>query len=327
MLKKNQNTRVTGIGAALIDLLINETDEFLKKLNKTKGGMTHHQNHEIENILKKTSQKPVVVAGGAACNTIVGIGKLGGKARFIGKRGNDKYGTLFENQLIKSNVEPLFDISKTCTGKVLSVITPDFQRSMFTHLGAASKFNSNKITSNMFKNTAIAVIEGYLVINYEFIISVLKKAKKANSLICVDLSSFEVVESSKDIFKTIVKDYVDILIANEDEAKAFTGFSNKEKAIKALSENVYIAVLKVGEKGSYICSNNEILKIKPQTSSKVIDTTGAGDLWASGFLFGLANGYSLEKSGEIASLCGLEVCKVIGAHIPEQGIKRIKKIC
>ncbi len=326
MFKKNKVTGITGIGAVLVDLLVNEDDHFLRTLGKKKGGMTLVDNEEIENIIKKTSDKPVVVPGGAACNTIVGVGQLGGRARFIGSRGDDEHGVLYENQLKKFNVEPVFTVSSLPTGKVLSIITPDAQRSMFTCLGASTELDPGKINKAMFKDTAIAVIEGYLLFNPDLIMAALKSAKSAGASIALDLASFEVVENSMEILKGIVKDYVDILIANEDEAKAYTGLADEAEAIKVLSEDVSMGVLKLGERGSCISAEGRIIMVKPETGRDIVDTTGAGDLWAAGFLFGLANGFSMEKSGEIASACGYEVCRVMGAQIPDDGWNRIKKL-
>ena len=124
----------------------------------------------------------------------------------------------------------------------------------------------------------------------------------------------------------IVIDFVDILLANEDEAMAFTGHSDEIKAVSSLSNNTHIAALKVGQRGSYIAHAGKIIKIEPMGPGTAVDTTGAGDLWASGFLYGLVNGYSLEKSGTLGSACGYEVCQVVGANIPEDGWLRIKKI-
>ncbi len=326
MFTKNNCTGITGIGSVLVDLIVNEDDRFLMELGKRKGGMTLVDNDDMENILQKISGKPVVVPGGAACNTIVGVGQLGGTARFIGTRGNDEYGDFYETQLKTYNVEPVFTTSLLPTGKVLSVITPDAQRSMFTFLGASTELEPEKITKDMFKNTAIAVIEGYLLFNPELIMAALKSAKAMGALITLDLASFEVVENSGDILKNIIKDYVDILIANEDEAKAYTGSSDEKKAVKYLSEQVSIGVLKLGERGSCISAENRTIMIKPAIGKDIIDTTGAGDLWAAGFLFGLAHGFSIEKSGEIASACGYEVCRVMGAHIPDDGWNRIKTL-
>jgi len=261
---------IVSIGSALVDILTYEEDDFLERTGAVKGGMTLVDKNFIEQTLSKTKSNTSILPGGSACNTAVGIGKLGGQARFVGKCGCGSMGNLLKSSLIKNNVEPLLFTSSLPTGRVLSII--------------------------------------------------------AGALISLDLASFTVVEESKDILIKIVKKYVDILIANEDEARVFTGFSDEIKAVRALSEGVEIAILKVGERGSYISSKGKIIKIAPKVAGPAVDTTGAGDLWASGFLYGFANGYPLEKCGELASACGSEVCRVIGAHIPEEGWDRIKKL-
>lgn len=323
---EKKRTRITGIGSALVDILINESDQFLNTLEKEKGGMTLVENKDIEYILSKSKKAAIVVPGGAACNTIVGVGNLGGDARFIGRRGNDAYGKAFEEQIVKCNVEPLVSISESLTGKVLSIITPDAQRSMFTFLGATIELDPELITADMFKETAIAMIEGYLLFNRALMMAALKAAKAAGSLIALDLASFEVVNASREILEEVIKDYVDILIANEDEARAYTGCDDEHEAIEKLSQHVTYAVLKVGGRGSFVSHDKKTIRIKAQSGNAPIDTTGAGDLWAAGFLFGIAHGFSIEKSGRIASACGYEVCQVIGAQIPEEAWARIRKL-
>ncbi|CCK81431.1 adenosine kinase [Desulfobacula toluolica] len=323
---ENRRTRITGIGSALVDILINESDQFLKTLEKEKGGMTLVGDKDIQQILAETNQTPFVVPGGAACNTIVGIGNLGGDARFIGRRGDDEFGQTFEQQMVDCNVEPLVSISGSPTGKVLSVITPDAQRSMFTFLGASTELDPNSITPDMFQDTAISMIEGYLLFNRDLMIAALTAAKAAGSLVALDLASFEVVNASGDILEDIIKDFVDILIANEDEAKAYTGFDDEQKAVEKLSQGVSYGVLKVGERGSYVSHHNDIIRIDAIKGKAPVDTTGAGDLWAAGFLFGIAHGFSIEKSGQIASACGYEACQVMGAQLPEEVWSRIKKL-
>ena len=325
MPKKNI-TRVTGIGSALVDILINESDRFLSDLGKEKGGMTLVDDKDIQDILSKSNATPVVVPGGAACNTIVGIGNLGGDARFIGRKGDDAYGRTFETKLLSCNVEPVVSTSKAPTGKVLSVITPDAQRSMFTFLGASTELDPELITHNLFKESAIAMIEGYLLFNTDLIKAALTAAKAAGSLIALDLASFEVVNAARETLDDIIKDFVDILIANEDEASAYTGYTDEQKAIEKLSQHVTYAVLKVGKRGSYVSFKNHVTRIKARSGNAPKDTTGAGDLWAAGFLYGIAHGFSIEKSGQIASACGYEVCQVMGAQIPEDAWTRIKKL-
>lgn len=308
---------ITGIGSALVDVLINETDEFLQKLDKKKGGMTYVTADEQQAIISASSQAPVIVPGGAACNTILGVGNLGGAAKFIGAQGKDEYGDIFENKVRECRVEPVLSYFDTPTGKVLSVVTPDAQRSMFTDLGASSLLDPAGVTSQMFSGTAIALVEGYLLFNRDLMMAAVKAAKEAGALVALDLASFEVVNASQDILPELVKEYVDILIANEDEAKAYTGESDESAALEKLSANVTYAVLKVGSRGSYIRHDNTVTRIAPVKGNAPVDTTGAGDLWASGFLYGIANGHSIEKSGQLGSMCGYEVCQVMGAQIPD----------
>jgi sugar/nucleoside kinase (ribokinase family) len=315
---------ITGIGSALVDVLINETDEFLHKLNKEKGGMTYVTSAEQQDIISASSQIPVIVPGGAACNTILGVGNLGGTARFIGARGEDEYGDIFEDKVWECQVEPVLSYFETPTGKVLSIVTPDAQRSMFTDLGASSLLDPADVTSQMFSDTAIALVEGYLLFNRDLMMAAVKAAKAAGALVALDLASFEVVNASQDILPDLVKEYVDILIANEDEAKAYTGESDESAALEKLSVNVTYAVLKVGSRGSYIWHNNTVTRIEPVKGNDPVDTTGAGDLWAAGFLYGIANGLSIEKSGRLGSMCGYEVCQVMGAQIPEQVWEKIR---
>jgi sugar/nucleoside kinase (ribokinase family) len=319
-------TLIAGIGAALIDLLLPESENFLKKTGVEKGGMRLVENSVIDAVLRQSKNRPTVVPGGSACNTIIGISKLGGRARFIGKCGKDEYGSFFENDLSKNNVEPLLFKSSSPTGRVLSVVTPDAQRSLLTFLGASSETEADEISVTCFEAAAIVHIEGYLLFNKDLMMTALNYAKKAGALISLDLASFTVVEQFKDIIEGIIDNFVDILIANEDEARAFTGCVEDLDAVKALAKKADIAVLKVGERGSWIASSGNITKIEPVGSERVVDTTGAGDLWASGFLFGLLNGYPVEKCGKLASACGYEVCRVMGADIPEKGWQTIKRI-
>ncbi len=323
--KQKDSTLIAGVGSALLDILLTESDDFVSQTGAAKGGMTLVETERIEKILSTTEQTPSLVPGGSACNTIIGIGNLAQKARFLGKRGDDDLGEVFERALTQFNVDPLLEKGTTATGRVLSVITPDAQRTMFTYLGASSETDPQTITADKFADVALVHLEGYLLFNEELILAALKAAKEANTLISLDLASFTVVEASKNILTDIVNEYVDILLANEDEAKAYTGIEDEMKSLEELSKAAPIAVLKRGKRGSLIAGDGEVHTIGIMGSGEAIDTTGAGDLWASGFLYGLINGYSLEKSGTIGAACGYEVCQVIGAHIPEDGWARIKK--
>lgn len=317
---------IVGVGNALIDILAYEDEDFLKKTGAAKGGMTYVEKEFIEQTLAMLSEQPITVPGGSACNTVVGVGRLGGVARFIGKCGNGELGTFFENDLKRQNVEPALLRSNSPTGRVLSIVTPDAQRSMFTCLGASAEMLPQDISENFFENAAVVHIEGYLLFNPQLILKVLKTAKASGALVSLDLPSYNVVKESHELLRPIVETSVDILMANEDEAQAYTGQADEARAVNALAEKVDIAVLKIGERGSLIAHNNEMVPIRPQGSGHAIDSTGAGDLWAAGFLYGLVNGYPLEKCGALGSACGYEVCQVMGANIPEAGWERIRKL-
>jgi len=318
------NRLIVSIGNPLIDILAHETDSFIEKVDAVKGGMTYVEKKAIDHAIARTSGEPKVVPGGSACNTAIGVAKLGGRSRFVGKCGNDDMGDFFKENLHHQNVEPYIIPSGSPTGRVLSIITPDAQRSMLTFLGAAAEAVPEDISETCFANAAIVHVEGYLLFNAELIQSVLRKARSAGAAISLDLASFTVVESSKTILDEIITEFIDILIANEDEAEALTGHTDEIKAIHDLSKRAEIAVLKVGKRGSYIAYADNIIKVEAVESEDVIDTTGAGDLWASGFLFGLVTRYPLEKCGRLGSMCGYEVCRVVGTNIPQDGWLKIK---
>lgn len=319
-------TTIAAVGSALVDMCLLENDAFLQTTGAAKGGMTLVDATAIQNILKASSKKPAIVPGGSACNTILGIGKLGAETRFIGKRGNDELGKLFEDGLRNHNVKPvLFTTDTTPTGHVLSVITPDAQRTMFSYLGASAETDPASITPDLFENVALVHLEGYLLFNEKLMMSILKAVKTAGAMVSLDLASFTVVEVAKKLLDDICKEYVDIVIANEDEARVFTGTTDEARALDILAQKSPLAVLKVGKRGSFIAHENKRVAVKPMGDGTAIDTTGAGDLWAAGFLYGLMNGMTLEKCGQLGSACGYEVCQVVGASIPEDGWKRIRK--
>jgi len=322
----NNRQLVAGIGSALVDILIHEDDDFLAQMGVAKGGMTLVDKEDIERTLAKSSAKSSLVPGGSACNTVIGVGNLGGKARFVGKCGSGKMGNLIEDDLKRQNVEPALLRAELPTGCSLSIITPDAQRSMFTYLGASAETRPEGITVHSFKDAAVVLVEGYLLYNPDLIKTALSTAKKAGAKIALDLASYTVVAESQALLEHLVEAHVDILIANEDEAEAYTGHRDERRALEALAAKADIAVLKVGPRGSYVTHAGDTIAVNPMGDGNALDTTGAGDLWAAGFLFGLVNGYSIEQCGRLGSACGYEVCQVIGASIPADGWERIKKL-
>jgi sugar/nucleoside kinase (ribokinase family) len=307
---------VVGVGSALIDILAHEDDAFVDRSGAAKGGMTYVDSEAIDRVLEQTTQAPTIVPGGSACNTMVGIGELGGQARFVGKCGNGRMGQLFRSDLKKHGVDPFLIASDSPTGRVLSIITPDAQRSMLTYLGASAETSPGEVAAAPLDDAAIVHVEGYLLFNRELILAVLESAKKAGARVSLDLASFNVVEEARDILPDLVARYVDILIANEDESLAYTGIRDETEALEALSRHVDLAVLKLGARGSRIAYKDQRLTVDAHGDGSAVDTTGAGDLWAAGFLYGLVHRMPLAQSGDLGSRCGRAVCQVVGANIP-----------
>jgi sugar/nucleoside kinase (ribokinase family) len=319
-------TMVAGVGSALVDVLLRESHEFLAASGAHRGGMKLVDAAEIERVLARSSCTPETVCGGSACNTIVGIGNLGGRARFIGKRGRDELGELLERDLRRNGVEPLLFTSDSPTGRVLSVVTPDAQRSMFTYLGASAEARPEEITPEALAGAAVVHIEGYLLFSERLIRAALAAARDAGALVSLDLASYTVVESSRAILRDIVRDSVDILIANEDEARVYSGNDDEQRALAGLAADAPLAVLKLGKRGSVIASGGTHTRVERMGGGEAVDTTGAGDLWAAGFLYGMVHGYGVERAGRLGSACGYEVCQVLGAQIPPAGWERIRAL-
>jgi sugar/nucleoside kinase (ribokinase family) len=325
--EKKRSKLIVGVGSALVDILTREGDDFLEAAGAVRGGMLYVDRDHIERTLSRAGGTPHVVPGGSACNTVVGIGNLGGNARFVGTCGQGAMGLFFENALRAHNVDPRLFRSETATGRVLSIITPDAQRSMLTFLGAAAETRPEDIGEDLFENAAVVHIEGYILFNPDLMRKAVIAATAAGARVSLDLASFNVVQEARGFLAGIVKEYVDILIGNEDEVRAYTGETDPLRAVQALGREVDIAALKIGPCGSLIVRDGRIVRVPPAGDGRpAVDTTGAGDLWASGFLYGLVEGYPLEKCGALGSACGYEVCQVVGASIPDDGWQRIRKI-
>lgn len=323
-MNKNPKKLIVGIGSALVDILAREDDHFISRAGAVRGGMQLVEHERIESLFSELSGGHTVVPGGSACNTVLGVGRLGGSARFVGKCGDDHFGDLFRESLTRHKVEPALFSSEKPTGRVLSIITPDAQRSMLTYLGASAETAPEEVESGVFEGATIVHVEGYLVFNRPLLERTLVAAKNAGAKVSLDLASHNVVKENRDYVEGLVSDFVDILIANEDEAEAYTGHTNEMAALEKLAEKAAVAALKLGPRGSMIKAEGRVVVVKARGDGSAIDTTGAGDLWAAGFLYGMAMGFDLNKCGELGSACGHEVCQVVGAHIPDEGWHRIR---
>lgn len=316
------NIQVMGIGSPLVDILIQVDEEFMDSIGGDKGGMVLVENATITEILNRSKAPFEQAPGGSAANTIRGLAKLGLPSGFVGKVGRDGLAEYLEDTFKKNGVTPLLKRGNGETGRVLSMVTPDSQRTMRTYLGASLELGPADISPNEFKNAEIVHVEGYLLFNRDLILAVLKAAKEAGVRVSLDLASFEVVNAAKDILPDILKNYVDIVFANEDEAFAFTGKAEQE-SLDELAKLCELAAVKVGKDGAYLKRGDLVCKVEA-CEAHVVDTTGAGDLWASGFLYGIIRGFELSRCGYMGSLLASKVIENIGASITEKGWAEIK---
>jgi sugar/nucleoside kinase (ribokinase family) len=309
--------RILGIGNALVDVLVNLPDDhLLNEFNLPKGSMQHVDEVTANHLWNKIQPIGVrVVAGGSAANTMAGIARLGLPCRFIGKIGSDDLGRHFAEDQATNGVESLLLSSKTATGRCTVSITPDAERTMATYLGAAIELAPEDLNEEMFEGYDYFHIEGYLVQNHALVRCAVETAKAKGQIISLDLASYNVVEQNLEFLRDILRNYVDIVFANEAEALAFTG-AQPQEALHELGKYCPIAVVKLGCDGSLVKSGDKAYTISPYPT-KAIDATGAGDLYASGFLYAHALGMPLDKCGDIGSFVSDKVVGVIGPKLPD----------
>jgi sugar/nucleoside kinase (ribokinase family) len=317
--------KIIGMGNALVDILSKiESDNALDNLSLAKGSMQLIDGKVLSSLKEQVTDYHLAT-GGSASNTISGLAKLGVPTGFIGKIGEDNIGDFFREDASRQGVQAYLLTSKTNnSGCCFAFISPDGERTMATHLGAACELDINDLHFSMFENCSILHIEGYLIYNRSIVEKAILMAKEAGLKISIDLASFNVVDENLEFLRKLITEYVDIVFANEEEAKSFTG-KEAQEALLHISDLCEIAVVKIGKDGSYIKSREEGSQVYvPATEAKAIDTTGAGDLYASGFLYGLTSGFSLEDCGRIGSIVAGNVVEVIGAKMEEARWNAIK---
>ena len=313
--------KVLGMGAALVDILANVDDAWIESQGVQKGGMNMVDWPQMEKFLGSL-KNPLRVPGGSTCNTMVGLSRLGGSAAFISKIGGDDLGRIFQKHLKDNGVESKLGISEAATGCVFSAVTPDAQRSMWTYLGASDFLASEDFVPALYDGVGLLYAEGYRAFNADCFKKSFTLARSLGVETALDFSSFGVVEACRKTFDELFADkMIDIIIANEDEAFAYAGVK-EEAALDVLAKKAHVAVVKIGKRGALIAGDGKVVRVQAGPA-KAIDTTGAGDLWASGFLYGYMNGWDMERSGNLGSVVSNEVVQVMGAQIPEDGWKRI----
>ncbi len=307
--------KVLGIGNAIVDVLCKVDENFLRKNSLTKSTMKLIDEEEFNKLLSNLKIEETI-SGGSVANSIVGLSQLGNNVGFIGKVKNDNLGQKYEDGLKKEKVNYLYSKKDELlpTGTCLILITPDSERTMCTFLGTAGKISENDIKAELVNSAEITFLEGYLWDKGEPK-KAFDKAINSSKKVAMSLSDIFCVERHKDDFLNLVKNKLDIIFANEQEILSLISSNSIQDAIsfsKELNKNLIITR---GEKGSIAIKNNEIFEYKAKKNLNIVDLTGAGDLFAAGYLHGIINNLSVENSLENGTLLSSKIIQKIGARI------------
>lgn len=304
-----------------MDLLAQVPDAFLAQhVAGDKGGMVLVDSAEMARIVGLLPGEPAYATGGSAANATYNATRLGLRSTFLGKLGNDELARVYQHRFEKAGVDSSrFKAGGQPNARCLALVTPDAQRTLRTDLGAAMTLSPAEISVEDFRGCRHAHIEGYLVFNQALAEAVLSAARAAGCTTSIDLSSFEVVNASRAWLFSQFRKGIDIVFANEDEIRAL--FEDQTSDYAALARKLagqgVLAAVKVGKDGAWIARESELHRIEPVRVANVIDTNGAGDAWAAGFLFAHLRGWSLPKCGALASLLGAETVMHVGPIIPQ----------
>jgi fructokinase len=307
--------KILGIGNAIVDVICKVDDKFITQNNLTKSTMKLVDEAEFKKLLS-TLRIEETVSGGSVANSIVGLSQLGNEVGFIGKISDDELGNKYEEGLKKENVQFFYSKKKESipTGTCLILITPDSERTMVTFLGTAGRINENDINTNAVKNSEILFLEGYLWDEGEPKKAFEKAINSANK-VAMSLSDLFCVERHKPHFLELVKNKLDITFANEQEIMSLINTKNFDEVINFAKQINKLIVVTRGNKGALAINKNEIVECPAKKDLKIKDLTGAGDLFAGGFLHGLINNKSNKESLETGTQMSSKVIQIIGARL------------
>ena len=307
--------KILGIGNAIVDVICKVEDSFLSKKNLTKSTMKLVDETEFKNLLSNLKIEETI-SGGSVANSIVGLSQLGNKVGFIGKVNEDELGNKYEEGLKKEKVEYFYSKKKEDlpTGTCLILITPDSERTMCTFLGTAGKINENDIDINAVKNSEIIFLEGYLWDEGDPK-KAFDKAIQNSNKVAMSLSDLFCVERHKPHFLNLFKNKLNITFSNEQEILSLLDTKNFDEVVSFAKELGKLIVITRGEKGSIAIIKNEVVEYDIQKNLKIVDLTGAGDLFAAGFLHGHVNNLSIKESLQKGTEMSARVIQKIGARL------------
>lgn len=317
--------KIIGMGNALVDVLVRiDDDSLLEKLHLPKGSMQLIQEDTLSEIRKYTSGMKIHRStGGSAGNTVCALAALGANPGFIGKVGQDETGAFFGDTLRQRGVNALLATCDLPSGIASTFISTDGERTFGTYLGAAATLRAEDLSRKMFAGYNYLYIEGYLLQDHDLMLRAVQLAKEEGLQVCLDMASYNVVEAERDFFDQLIVKYVDIVFANESEALAYTGKAPHE-ALEEIASKCSIAVVKTGKEGSLVKKGTEVIQLLSCPVDNVLDTTGAGDFYAAGFMYGLTCGYSLEKCVQISTILATAVIQEVGTTLPAKKWDEIK---
>ena len=317
--------KIIGMGNALVDVLVRiDDDSLLEKLHLPKGSMQLIQEDTLSEIRKYTSGRKIHRStGGSAGNTVCALAALGANPGFIGKVGQDETGVFFGDTLRRRGVNALLATCDLPSGIASTFISTDGERTFGTYLGAAPTLRAEDLSRKMFAGYNYLYIEGYLLQDHDLMLRAVQLAKEEGLQVCLDMASYNVVEAERDFFDQLIVKYVDIVFANESEALAYTGKAPHE-ALEEIASKCSIAVVKTGKEGSLVKKGTEVIQLLSCPVDNVLDTTGAGDFYAAGFMYGLTCGYSLEKCVQISTILATAVIQEVGTTLPAKKWDEIK---
>lgn len=317
--------KIIGMGNALVDVLVRiDDDSLLEKLHLPKGSMQLIQEDTLSEIRKYTSGMKIHRStGGSAGNTVCALAALGANPGFIGKIGQDETGAFFGDTLRQRGVNALLATCDLPSGIASTFISTDGERTFGTYLGAAATLRAEDLSRKMFAGYNYLYIEGYLLQDHDLMLRAVQLAKEEGLQVCLNMASYNVVEAERDFFDQLIVKYVDIVFANESEALAYTGKAPHE-ALEEIASKCSIAVVKTGKEGSLVKKGTEVIQLLSCPVDNVLDTTGAGDFYAAGFMYGLTCGYSLEKCVQISTILATAVIQEVGTTLPAKKWDEIK---